>query len=104
MPLLFLIIFSFLFPLSSIHAQTFKSREFTIQTGPEIHITPTPTLTPIPTPFQTQIKPDDTPFRLTLSSDLIDFGPLTATNPVKRELSISIDAGTTRHLLLAGEN
>ena len=80
--------------MSSTFAATIKSPSggYVLETN----ATPPPSPTPTPTPFQPQIqagfdlggKVD--PLRLFLSTDLIDFGPLTATNPVKREITITL--------------
>lgn len=54
---------------------------------------------PTPTPFQNRVETgqpigkEAKPLRLTLSADLLDFGILTATNPVKRSLTVSVDPG-----------
>jgi hypothetical protein len=60
-----------------------------------------------------KISQEEKPFRLTISSDLIDFGPLSPTNPIKRSINISFATdkriGATlftfaNHPLKAGNN
>lgn len=74
-----------------LHAETLKSDDFAIQIG----------ITPTPKPFTPKIQvgfPDsrDTkPLEISLSTNLIDYGPLNPTNPIKRQLNISIDAGSS---------
>lgn len=80
---------SLISPIESF-AQTSKSNRFTIQTG----------ITPQPTPFKPIIQsgfPDNDnilPIRLTISSDLIGYGTINPTNPIKRKISISVDSGS----------
>lgn len=75
----------------SLYAETFKSTDFTIQIG----------ITPTPTPFKPIIQigfidsQNAKPLEISLSTDLIDYGPLSPTNPIKRQLSISVDPGSS---------
>lgn len=72
-------------------AATVKSDEFVIETG----------ITPTPTPFQPLVQTgfisarNAKPLRISVSSDLIDYGPITPTNHIKRNLTISVDPGST---------
>lgn len=76
------------------HAAVLRSKEFVLESG----------ITPTPSPFQSKISRDENNvLRISLSSDTISFGPLSATNPVKRKLTVSTD-GNTSSILLVSEN
>ena len=84
------------FPITSVSAATLKSPG-----NSGLILETNVTAPPTPIPLQAIEKNE---FRLKVSSDLIDFGPLTATNPSLRHLTLSVDPGYTSYSLLAFEN
>ena len=72
-------------PYNRIFAQDIKSDRFVL----EKDITPTPS--PFVSFMQTGFTDKNKPIRLFLSSHLIDYGPITPTNHIKRTLKISLE-------------
>lgn len=75
-----------------VQGATSKSSEFTIETG----------ITPTPKPLQSLVQTgfihtqSAKPLRITITPDIIDYGPITPTNPIKRQLTISVDPGSSQ--------
>jgi hypothetical protein len=73
----FIFLLLFLLGLKTVYAETFQSNEYTIKSGA--------------LPFQSSTSANEGSIRVAVSSSLIDFGPLSATNPIKRKITISVD-------------
>jgi len=73
------------------HAQTSQSKDFSLQIG----------ITPTQAPFKPRISSIDSPMRLILSADAVDYGPMTPTNPIKRIINLSIVSTNPYDLFLS---
>lgn len=65
----------FLTQLEAVNAQMFRGDKFSIQSGQ-------------PTSFEPIVQADSLEGYISLSTDLIDYGEITPTNPIKRQLTI----------------
>lgn len=94
--------------IGSIHtrnarAATLSNDSYILQSN-GINIENNITITPTAIPTPSKEEPPQTPFTFTVSPTLVDFGPLSPTNPIVRSVTFSISSAELGYSLFAIED